>query len=230
MWTRKVIALAATTVLAGTLTACGDNSSGSEDKVDTSDGKPAKADPATEKLRGALLTVKDLPAGFAADDQGSNAKRGASACAKALDAFGAPVGPSGGKGGSPKAAQLVARFAKGDLGPHIEQVIHRLPEKDAAANLGRTKDALAKCTSWQERSAAGVVTKASLTMAHSAGNDVVSARLLETTGAETVVTDLIALRVHGVVCVLRATAAKALDDKLVMDVTKTVAERLRDNA
>jgi hypothetical protein len=229
MWTRKVIAIAAVTVLAGALAACGDDSS-SKDKVKTADA-PAKADPATEKLRGALLTVKDLPAGFAADDQESKAKYGTSACAKALDTFGVPAGPGAGNGGSPKSAQLIARFVKGDLGPHIEQVIQRLPEKEAAAGVGRTKDALAKCKTWEERGAGGAVTKANLAIAHSgAGNDVVSARLVETTGSERVVTDLVALRVHGVVCVLRASAAKSLDDKLVLAVTKTAAERLRGKA
>jgi hypothetical protein len=221
MWTRKVIALVAATLAAGALAACGS----SEDKVDSAEPKKA----GTDKLEGALLTIKDLPAGFEADDQAGTAKHGSSACGKALDAFGLPA--SAGKGGSPSAAQVAARFAKGDLGPHIEQVVQQLPEKDAAANLGRTRDALAKCTKWEDRTDAGVVTKSSLTMAHSgAKNDVVSARLLQTTDEETVVTDFVALRIGGVVCVLRASAAKTLDGKLVIDVTKKAAERLRDTA
>lgn len=198
MKTRWFVAAAVTVVV---LAGCGSSSSSKPESGSrgTAPSTSAKALRSPEQLRGALLTVADLPTGWASgmgqlSDNSDSSPQSDSMCPAAKNAFPDELDKSSNSG-------ISAEFNKAQLGPFVFEGL--TADENAKAILTTADAALRSCVgqTWDETDKDG--TKTTFTLAEVSmpkhGNQQVAYRITGNATGALVSVDLVVVRVDRVV-------------------------------
>lgn len=192
-----VLAVAAALVLAG----CGDGD-GDRQAAPATDSSAAPV--TTARLKSALLTAADLPAGYTREPSTSPGPENTSksdnpACAKAFEGF---------EKDGEQAPEASAEFTAGDTGPFLLQSVTWLDGDAAKQGVAAFRTALAKCDAWTETGTDGAKTMFTLAPMPFArlGDDTHAMRMTIRTPGPALAANFLIVRVGHSLCMLVHTA------------------------
>jgi len=165
-----------------------------------------------EELAGALLTIDDMPSGFAVDTSPDDEDRGVCGQPPASTVV-------------PSIAQARVSFTRGALGPYVQQVTASFEESKAIEYMARLRES-ASCSSYSDPEVEGITSRIAEMSFPKLGDDTLALRIGNDQGFNA---DIVFLRIDDTVTLVGVGGLVAVDSALTEDLARKAEAKVKES-